>query len=542
MRFSAVKKLYVFLLILLCGLTVLTAEETWTETENPFLADDFDFYNSTDIYTVALNDDDLFGGSDDDLFGGSDDDLFGGSDDDLFGGSDDDLFVGSDNDLFGGSDDDLFGGSDDMFDSMIEEVDAPTAEAPSAVDASAIYDKGSFRAGGSFSIGMDSLFTWYEPFKDGNRNPKFIRKGFKDVALSPVIKADFYLDSRPSDIFRFYTKIKFKVPQTVFYPFSDDLEHQYSDEKIEGSFFEYFVDYNLHDRFFFRLGKHTVTWGVGYFFSPADVINLSAVDPENPTEQREGAISLRTQVVFPGTQNCLWLYVLPDIDEKKGLNDFDIKYTAFAGKFEFLINRFEIGIGGWYKYGRTPRAVGTVTGAFRKLSLFSELVLGYGTEEQWSPLGKNGSGNVNYGDMKAVFQGTAGFMYTWKDPKLTLIGQYFFNGFGDKKTMDLSIMDFVKLKNAYNYAGRHYLALSLSKQELFTSDCSGSLYGMLSLTDGSGMAQGTFSAKFWDDFTLSTGPIAVFGKKGSEFTRMGGFSGGGSFSWKLSLTYAPDKF
>ncbi len=542
MRFSAVKRLYAFLLILLCGLTVLTAEEALTETENPFLADDYPI-NTDNSFLVALNDDDLFGISDDDLFGGSDDDLFGGS-------SDDDLFGGSDDDLFGGSDDDLFGSSeDDMFDSMIEEVDAPTAEAPSAVDASAIYDKGSFRAGGSFSIGAESLFTWYEPFKDGNRNSKFIKDGFRNVAVTPVINADFYIDIRPTDIFRFYTKAKFKAPQPVFYPFSEDLENQYpdEDEKMEGSLFEYFVDYNLHDQVFFRLGKHTVTWGVGYFFSPADVINLSAVDPENPTEQREGAISLRTQVVFPGTQNCLWLYVLPDIDEKKEIHelDFDIddlKYTAFAGKFEFLVDRFEIGIGGWYKYGRTPRAVGTVTGAFRKLSVFSELVLGYGTEELWAPLGKNGSGNVNYGDMKAIFQGTAGFMYTWKDPKLTLIGQYFFNGFGDKKTMDLSIMDFVKLKNAYNYAGRHYLALSLSKQELFTSDCSGSLYGMLSLTDGSGMAQGTFSAKFWDDFTLSTGPIVVFGKKGSEFTRMGGFSGGGSFSWKLSLTYAPDKF
>ena len=126
MRFSAVKKQYVFLLILLCGLTVLTAEETWTETENPFLSDDYSI-NTDNSFLIALNDDDLFGGSDDDLFGGSDDDLFGGSDDDLFGGS------------------------DDMFDSMIEEVDAPTADAPSETDASAIYSKGSFRAGGSFS-------------------------------------------------------------------------------------------------------------------------------------------------------------------------------------------------------------------------------------------------------------------------------------------------------------------------------------------------------------------------------------------------------
>ena len=40
---------------------------------------------------------------------------------------------------------------------------------------------------------------------DRLRNSKFIKDGFRNVAVTPVINADFYIDIRPTDIFRFYT-------------------------------------------------------------------------------------------------------------------------------------------------------------------------------------------------------------------------------------------------------------------------------------------------------------------------------------------------
>lgn len=482
--------------------------------------------------------------SDEQLFSTNDDSYFMDVDS-LFSG--DNSMIENDDDLF--SDDDMFFSEDDMFsDSMVEEGNAIESETPLTFDISNIYAEKKFRFGCSLSVTLDGMFLWYDPLKDGNRNPTFVKNGFKDFTFSPEILSDFYFDVRPKDNLRFYAKAKFKIPKPVIYPFTDEKDNVFPREKDVITWFEYFVDYNLKDRIFFRLGKHTITWGVGYFFSPADVINLSAIDPENPTEQREGAISLRTQIVFPGTQNCLWLYVLPDI--KTGENKIDdeyfekedLKYTAFAAKYEFLIKKFEIGIGGWYKYGRTPRAVATLTGGIGKVATFSELVLGYGTEEQWQPLSKNGTGSPKYGDMKPVFQATTGFSYTWKEPKVTLMGQYFFNGFGSKKTKDLSAIDFVKLTNSYTYAGRHYAAISLSKEDMFIRDCTGSIYSLVSFTDWSGIIQGTVSYSFLNDLKFSTGPVITFGKEGSEFTRTSGYSGAPAFAWKLSLTYGTINF
>ncbi len=487
------------------------------------------------------------------LFAADSDDAFFMDDDDaLFGGGDDAFF----------SDDDMFSGEDDMFsDSMIDEGNAIESETPLDFDISNIYAEKVFRFGCSLSFTLDGMFLWYDPYKDGNRNPKFVKQGFKDFTFTPKLLSDFYFDVRPKDNLRFYAKAKFQVPQPTLYPFNSDKDNIYPAWKHTIKWFEYFMDYSLKDRVFFRLGKHTVTWGVGYFFSPADVINLSAVDPENPTEQREGAISLRTQIIFPGTQNCLWLYVLPDIKTDKDDEDssavsmytagkkkdkdedkFDIKYTAFAAKYEFLIKNFEVGLGAWYKYGRTPRAVATLTGGIGKVATFSELVFGYGTEEQWQPLSKNGKGSPKYGDMKPVFQATTGFSYTWKEPKVTLMGQYFFNGFGEKKPRSLNEIDFIKLQNAYTYVGRHFSAVSLSKEDLFVRDCSGSIYSLISFSDLSGMVQGTVSYAFKKDFKISTGPVITFGMKGSEFTRANGYNGSPAFAWKLSFAYGTINF
>lgn len=524
MKIFSEKKIYLYFIFFIIGFSVYS--ETTDKNVN------LELFQEKTKYSDALSNEDV------------EKQLVVINDDDLF--FSDDMIISDNN-----SSDDSFFSEDDMFsDSMIDEGNVIESEEPLTFDISNIYAENKFRFGCSFSATLDGTFLWYDPLKDENRNTTYRKNGFRDFSLVPKIKSDFYFDFRPVNNLRFYAKAKFKIPQPVFYPFTDKIDNVFPDEKNVISWFEYFLDYNLKERIFFRLGKHTITWGVGYFFSPADVINLSAVDPENPTEQREGAISLRTQIVFPGTQNCLWLYVLPDIKTGENKNDKDesfnikkdVKYTAFAAKYELLVKNFEVGLGGWYQYGRTPRAVATLTGGIRKVATFSELVFAYGTEEQWFPLTKNGKGTPKYEDMKTIFQATTGFSYTWKEPKITLMGQYFFNGFGSKDTKTLSEIDFLKLKNSYTYAGKHFAVISLSKTDVFVRDCNINLYTMLSLTDGSGVVQGTISYSFLNDFKLSTGPIITFGTNGSEFTRVNGYKGSPSLIWKLSLTYDAGKF
>ena len=95
------------------------------------------------------------------------------------------------------------------------------------------------------------------------------------------LDGSLFLDARPSRDFRAFAKVKGDVRLTES-PLDPNLRLH-----------ELFADFVLGDRAFFRVGKQTINWGVGYFFSPADIINVGRIDPENPEAEREGPVALR---------------------------------------------------------------------------------------------------------------------------------------------------------------------------------------------------------------------------------------------------------
>ena len=58
----------------------------------------------------------------------------------------------------------------------------------------------------------------------------------------------------------------------VSYPFDDQGGTREFDEVFHVS--ELFSDFQFRDTLFFRAGKQTINWGVGYFFSPADLLYI----------------------------------------------------------------------------------------------------------------------------------------------------------------------------------------------------------------------------------------------------------------------------
>ena len=115
------------------------------------------------------------------------------------------------------------------------------------------------------------------------------------------LSSDFYLDARPEEDFRVFFK------GAVSYPFTSDENRTFSDVFTVK---ELFSDFQIGDTVFFRAGKQTVSWGVGYFFSPADVINLSRIDPEDPEEERTGPVSLKTHIPFSVHNGYLYLSLI----------------------------------------------------------------------------------------------------------------------------------------------------------------------------------------------------------------------------------------
>ena len=376
--------------------------------------------------------------------------------------------------LFAQSDDDLFGGSDDDFfvDDSITEVSDVSAKTD--LSKGVIFDSGTVKVGGSLTAGITTNTILYSP------DSTDFGENIKNSKLTPDLSALLSVDARPTQNLRLYTKFG------LAYPFVNKVSGYYKTNafgqttteliglengtpvfgvKTVNSISDWFklkelfTDFSIKDTAFFRFGVHTVTWGAGYFFSPvSDMINTSSIDPENPEKQVDGALNLRTQIVFSGSQNCLWFYVIPSTNFTNQTAESYLRETALAGKADILIGNWEFGLGAFYKYQNAPKAMLTATGSLKKVSFFGEFVYSYGADSEWIA-------NKEWNDKTSIFQATAGLSYYWKEPQITLAAQYYYNG--NSKDITSYII------------GGHNIAAMASFGKLFGStDFSASIFAM----------------------------------------------------------------
>ena len=360
------------------------------------------------------------------------------------------VFAQSDDDLFG-SDDDLFG--EDSID-VVEDVAAKTD-----LSKGVIFNSGAVKVGGSLTAGLGTNTILYSP------DSTDFGENLKNTTIKPDLKAMLSVDARPTETLRMYTKFGFAYPfvnsatsYTTLLPSGKyDTTTSITDWfKLK----ELFTDFSIKDTAFFRFGIHTVTWGAGYFFSPvSDMINTSSIDPEHPEVQVDGALNLRTQIVFPGSQNCLWFYVIPSEDFEGKTAETYLRETALAGKVDILLGNWELGLGAFYQYENAPKVMLTATGSLKKMSFFGEFVYSYGSTAEWLK-------DSDWSGKTSIFQATAGITYFWKDPQITLAAQYYFNG----NDQDMP----------YNYViGGHNLAAMVSFGKVFGSkDFTASIFTM----------------------------------------------------------------
>ena len=114
------------------------------------------------------------------------------------------------------------------------------------------------------------------------------------------IRSSLYFDARPQENFRVFGKVK------TSYPF---YRENPSGQKIPDiTIFELYADTNWNNRLFIRAGKQVAMWGVGHFYSPADFLSLSMIDPEDPEAEREGPAAVKLTV--PLGIHSLYLHLL----------------------------------------------------------------------------------------------------------------------------------------------------------------------------------------------------------------------------------------
>ena len=455
------------------------------------------------------------------------------------------------NDLFGGDEDTLISAEEARSDSKSNLKFKADLE-----KASLSLESKKLRIGGSLSSSMGINYAWVDPY---SKKDDYL-KSFKDGkgTFNTTLNGSLFFDARPNEDLKLYGKFLFgfpfekslsgalTVPKNSFGPLQpNDIilpigVNGAANIKIQ----ELYTDFSAKNIAFFRFGKHAVKWGTGYFYSPADVINISRIDPQDPTADREGGISLRTHIIIPKTQHNIWLYLLPPGQGE----DFDPKYTAGAAKGEFVVGNWELGFGGWYKYEKAPRLITTVSGSIAgKVAVFGEGVFAWGSDYTYYKADMSPYTEKN----KPFFQATLGGSYSNADTNTTIALQYFYNGFGYSNTdVSTSILEKAedpvslsdasfrkKLQNvlAMGNRGQHYIALNISQNKLGTDKLSLNLFQQFAISELEGFSKLTLNWKIYKFASMSTGPSFSYPLSPSSKTKgQIGYSlsfrlGGGTF-------------
>ena len=318
----------------------------------------------------------------------------------------------------------------------------------------------------------------------------------------------FFLDARPSE------EVRILVKARATYPF---------EEEGDWTLREFFADLTLEPGLLLRTGKQTVNWGVGRFWSPANVINLERIDPENPDEELAGPVAARLLAVR-GTSSLYAYALLQDMEEDGTV--------GIAAKAEGVIGGTELSLAGVWRPDRPWAATITATGPALGLDLYAEAVVGgggsrtYVVEDGGAPLGVSAETR----EAEPAFQGTLGLSWTWSDEteawNLAASAQYLWNGAGyaDPDLFTTYAAGVAALVAAGQIGpedlylrGRSYAAASLALSDIARSDAGLSLLWLGSLDDRSGRITAAASYSGFKNLRIALSYGERYGRAGSEY-------------------------
>lgn len=371
--------------------------------------------------------------------------------------------------------------------------------------------------------------------------------GWRDISenvtdsLSFSLGTDIFFDARPSSELRVFFKFRTE------YPFNTtELVGTSIIEKVSFVVRELYTDVTLDKSILFRFGKQTVNWGVGRFFSPADVIALVPIDPQNPDAEREGPLALRMSA--PVLQDHTFdAYVIGNESVRR------LKDLGLGARLELVFQPLELGLGVAYQQDRPFRTILTARMPVSDFAFFGEGRLSFGRLG-----GKIKCGGTTSDDDNLYFSGTTGLTYANTDNKVSFGIQYMFNGEGyDDPELIGDAYQAVVAGNApasaFTYFGKHYLGLSIGSSEFLHEDLSASVMAFANFSDLSGIATASLTWRAFDGVSL--GPVVRFGW-GEEPSEFFGFTTGlpgnevvvsprnsfGRFGFGLQFTIGGGKF
>jgi len=426
----------------------------------------------------------------------------------------------------------LFGSTDSMFSEPL----ITDAEETSVDIASLLLVSERVEIGGRYSFSVQSSASWNDPatILENLGNPD-------STSLSTSLSTRLFFDARPDKEFRVFGKM------TASYPFATRLDDPSTppDEtrELQDVFHveELFSDFNWNDTVFFRGGKQNMNWGVGYFYSPADLLSIAEIDPEDPEAEREGPVALKANI--PIGINNLYLYALPAVADEP-------LEIGLAVKGELVIGAGEVGAGAVYQKDIAPAGMITVSASAGDFDLFAEGVVSYGSNRTFVVESDVSGVAAEQATDDFFFNASAGFRWSYSpsesDSSVSVVAQYLFNGEGysDPSIItdnqmgvdtllgsgEISVTD---LQNT----GKHYVAGNLSWLDVFSSGVNAGIFWMQNFTDISAMVTPSLTRTIVNDVNVTLQVPMMFGEEGDELSPQGN-----SVSLNLSVSLGSGSF
>jgi hypothetical protein len=334
------------------------------------------------------------------------------------------------------------------------------------------------------------------------------------------LTANILLDMRYKD------GIKGFVNSDFIYYFRGIDEPGETDKRyVDAALREYFFDFNLDRKIYFRIGRQYLKWGRNYFWNPTDLINVDKKDFLDPDKNLQGTKGIKIHMPFGTKYNVYGFINLEDHDHFRDI--------SWALKFEFLVGSTEMAFSGNYKKGFNPVFGYDFSTRFLRIDWKGEISVSRGdNQESLLPVMDN-TGNLYYTttreDGKWIPKASLSFSKSYDlldvNGRITIIGEFYYNRSGysynvfDNPTSALSLLYFGLYEP--NNVSRYYGAVFTSIQKFISSDASFNLNVMSNLTDGSGIIYSSLSYVFKYDYIVNLTISSTFGDGSDEYTFMG---------------------
>ncbi|MBN2324379.1 MAG: hypothetical protein JXQ30_11640 [Spirochaetes bacterium] len=389
-------------------------------------------------------------------------------------------------------------------------------------DENAIFDEASFEkaveeskkeeAGSKLEtlVGADFVFSnsWLQPLD------------FDTYSLSSQFYGKVFAKAAYPEIASIFVSYNYSIP--LFY-YSGNIEPYtgYPPSSVYAELSELFLSFDVYKKVFFRLGYQLVAWGPSFFWTPVDFINRDKLDPLAQLDLRTGKPGAKITVPFEGSNLVLFFDFSQSIDEASTTASIEDR-TRVGARFDTVILGYELGLSTYLGNGLTTLWGLDFSGVLFRSDFYGEVAVSKGSNTQKARAAAVPSTYELYYPQEIVVATSLGLAKSFGEFKRwTVRGEAYFNSNGYGADAPYS---YLLTQNLFSplYMGMLYGYLSVTKDELFTQEITGTFALLMNVLDPSFDLSATMAFDIPNLIPFNVRLSFTGGEENREFTFFGG--------------------